>query len=393
MNALTKKLYIIALLALSCQQVVASQKLEKTELSKSAETKHTAEADAWEKEDQFIQAAKNEDINRLTVLLDRGADIESGKTKWGDTALIIAAKKNNTAMIKMLLQRGADVNYKNCQYESALGIACIKHNVEAAEELLKCQNIDLKMNNGTMGRPLLISVLLYNEKIKDAFLEKKNAQEVMLDTLSHKGNNLSSFYLNRLLKHYDIENCDHMGRTALMIAAHKGRSYLFYDLLEFGANIQAQDSFNKNALHLIASQTNLDNGHLTIANTIIDHKNGLSMVNVQTTHGDTPFMLAAENGKNQLCEILYKAGADPSVDYFGRNAFSLANSYVVKQGCKDLSLPTRVLEMIVHHEKRKKPLKQLLNSYLPEENVKNLIANYEFEDSQEKKQEVENLNS
>lgn len=104
--------------------------------------------------------------------------------------------------------------------------------------------------------------------------------------------------------------------------------------------------------------------------------------------GYTPFMRAAAKGKVQLCEALYAVGADPSIEFLGKNAFQLANEHAVKKGSKDFSLPTRILEMTVDYDKKRHALTKdvVKHSVTTDATIQNLIAGYAFGQEQEKKQ-------
>ena len=77
-------------------------------LATSAQTKQ-------ELNDQFWEAARKGDVQAVTTLLDKGADVNA-KFRYGATALFKAAERGNTEVVKLLLARGADPNVKDTFY-------------------------------------------------------------------------------------------------------------------------------------------------------------------------------------------------------------------------------------------------------------------------------------
>lgn len=55
-------------------------------------------------------AARNNDVPALKVLIFRGADVNGGD-RWGASPLIYAARKNNIECVKVLLETNANVNH------------------------------------------------------------------------------------------------------------------------------------------------------------------------------------------------------------------------------------------------------------------------------------------
>lgn len=65
--------------------------------------------------DQFWEAARKGDVQAVTALLDKGADVNA-KFRYGATALFKAAERGHTEVVKLLLARGADVSVKDTFY-------------------------------------------------------------------------------------------------------------------------------------------------------------------------------------------------------------------------------------------------------------------------------------
>ena len=141
------------------------------------------------RDQQFIEAALNDDISTATKLLDKGVDIET-KVSWGHprmtTALHLVSGLGQQTTVQFLLSRGADVHAKDEYGRTAV------HN--AARWGLG-STVDLLLEHGA-----------------------------------------------------EIESKDTNGTTALMIAAGKGREDMVWLLLEQGAEIESEDSNGYTAL-------------------------------------------------------------------------------------------------------------------------------------------------
>jgi len=55
----------------------------------------------------LMNAARVGNIDAVTVLLDRGAQIDLADTTYQQTALMVAIRENNPDIVKLLIARGA----------------------------------------------------------------------------------------------------------------------------------------------------------------------------------------------------------------------------------------------------------------------------------------------
>lgn len=65
--------------------------------------------------DQMWEAVRKGDVALVTVLLDKGANVNA-KFRYGTTALFKAAERGHTDVVKLLIARGADVSVKDTFY-------------------------------------------------------------------------------------------------------------------------------------------------------------------------------------------------------------------------------------------------------------------------------------
>lgn len=117
-----------------------------------------------------------------------------------------------------------------------------------------------------------------------------------------------------LLQHRAEPNArTRQGRTPLHQAAARGR------LLPLeGADLHARDEDDRNALHLACLH-----GHRAVAAWLLEQ--GLDVDDASNALKETPLLLAAQGGHEELLEALLDAGARlDAVDWNGRNALHLA---------------------------------------------------------------------
>jgi ankyrin repeat protein len=97
----------------------------------------TPQASKQELNDQMFEAVRKGDAAAVTVLLDKGADVNA-RFRYGMTALFKAAERGNPAVVKVLLDRGVDVNVKDTFYgATAMTWALDNGHVEAVRLLLE----------------------------------------------------------------------------------------------------------------------------------------------------------------------------------------------------------------------------------------------------------------
>ena len=86
----------------------------------------------------------------LTILLDRGAEVNARGGYYGN-ALQVASSKGHNQVVQILLDKGADVNAQGGYYGNALQAALSGGHIQVVQTLLnKGADVTLKMNSMTM---------------------------------------------------------------------------------------------------------------------------------------------------------------------------------------------------------------------------------------------------
>ncbi len=103
--------------------------------------------------DQFIEAAKNCDIDRVNALLELGAGVNV-VDNFGITALMYASVNGHIDTVNALLSHGADINFMNARGDTALIEAAKSNHIDIVDVLLKA------------GADMPQDLTLYSEKVR-----------------------------------------------------------------------------------------------------------------------------------------------------------------------------------------------------------------------------------
>ena len=186
-------------------------------------------------------------LRMLRLLLDYGADIESGGRTQNCTPLIHATETGDLNVVKFLLDAGANLNVEASDGTSPLSHAAVAGNLDMIQ-LLYEHGSDPERENRYGERALVFAVRGGSAVV--AFLLQKLGVEV--NTQNCSGNtplavaimhgNLKAAML--LLKAgANTELANNHGRTPLWYAVQRSRPYLniVQLLLKYGANPEAED--------------------------------------------------------------------------------------------------------------------------------------------------------
>ena len=104
-------------------------------------------------------AAYMDDLDRVKLLIEKGADVNMGRVKlldykggdFMDTPLIIAAENNNLEMVKILVENGASslINAQDVFSNTALLAAMSNGNMEMFQYLIK-KGAGISFDNSTL---------------------------------------------------------------------------------------------------------------------------------------------------------------------------------------------------------------------------------------------------
>lgn len=119
----------------------------------------------------------------------------------------------------------------------------------------------------------------------------------------------------------EVDGLDREGRTALFYAAQEGAADIATELIEQGANVNAQDKDLETPLHFAARAHQSEVAELLL-------KSG-ARVDSQDVHGNTPLARAVfdSKGRGDMIKVLLAHGADKALkNKYGISPADLAKS-------------------------------------------------------------------
>lgn len=278
----------------------------------------------------LVFAARHGDIGTVRVLLDAGADVNQA-TEYGWTALLTATQNRYYQLGRYLLERGADPAIGNTGGWTPLYIATDNRNIENGDyptrqpdmdhmdyiELLLDHGADpnARMLSSTETRTIFTHQWLREEGATPFWRASQSSDTELMRRLLDAGadpliathNGTTALMVasgigwvegvthewsreqnvqtvNTLLElGANVNARDLDGRTALMGAAHKGRSEIVQMLVEHGADMAARDVGSRDSIHNLFGKTWQ----------AIDYADGLVRVGVQSSiaHPETADLL------------------------------------------------------------------------------------------------------
>ncbi|KAG8122752.1 putative Ankyrin repeat and FYVE domain-containing protein [Naja naja] len=253
-------------------------------------------------------AIQRQDSKSALFLLEHQAISVSGnkRTQDGETALQLAIKNQLPLVVDAICTRGADMSVPDEKGNPPLWLA-LENNLEDIASTLVRHGCDATFwGPGPSGclQTLLHRAIDENSEQIACFLIRSGCD---VNSPRQPGANGEG----------DEEAHDR--QTPLHLAACWGLEETVQCLLEFGANVNAQDAEGKTPIHVA-----IINQHNTIIQMMISHS--AIQLNLRDRQGLTPFACAMTYKNNKAAEAILKRepGAAEQVDNKGRNFLHLA---------------------------------------------------------------------
>ena len=129
--------------------------------------------------EELIDAAINNNINRVKLSLNSGAELNF-QNDFGITALMESSRNGNKEIVKYLISQGADVNIMAENTETALLWAVDEEYLDIIELLVNA-GADTNIKGEFSRTPLLVSANLGNVAISKVLLENGANPHLKLD--------------------------------------------------------------------------------------------------------------------------------------------------------------------------------------------------------------------
>jgi len=271
----------------------------------------------------LVFAAREGDLESVRLLVEAGADVDQ-VTEYGWSPLLTAIQNRYYELGEYLLDNGADPNIANKGMWTPLYIATDNRNIEGGDYPTRKPDMDhlqfinllldhgadpnMRMNSSTETRTIFTHQWLYEEGATPFLRAAQSSDLTLMNLLLEHGadpslatydditplmvasgigwvegvtyewsreENLTAVQLLLELG-ADVNARDTLdGRTALMGAAHKGRSEIVQLLVDHGGNLSIRDIGSRDSIHKLAG----------ITWQALDYADGLVRVGVQSAIG------------------------------------------------------------------------------------------------------------
>lgn len=228
---------------------------------------------------RLIQAAEEENYDRVESLITQGADVNVGG-HLNKTLLHIAAEKGNSKFFQVLMKYKACVYARDGHEDTPLHYAAKAGNYDLVSNLLKYK-ANINLENRDLNTPLHYAAQGGYSNVVN-LLVRGNA---------------------------DVNAQNHLEDTPLHDAAQKGNSWVVNILLNNpNIKVNARGLDGKAPLHYAAQ-----GGYGKVVKSLIDHK---AVVDARDDSNDTPLCYASRSDKIEVVEILISHNADVNAEDF-----------------------------------------------------------------------------
>ena len=259
-------------------------------------------------------------LDVVELLIERNAEVDS-TTSTGSTPLRTAAFNGHLDIVSCLVEHGADVNARKAVGTTLLMATCSNGHINVATYLVEHgANIHLQDKNGftclhyaaQRGHVEVVTKLLAvgAKENQDYVNTRSNSGTSPLMRTCYNGHvNVATY----LVQHgANIHLQDKNGNTCLHCAAQKGHVEVVSKLLAVGAK-ENQDYVNaRNNSGTTSLMTTCLNGHVNVATYLVQHG---ANIHLQDKNGHTCLHCAAQKGHVEVVSKLLAVGAKENQDY------------------------------------------------------------------------------
>jgi ankyrin repeat protein len=256
----------------------------------------------------LVNAVERGQLDMAKLLIEAEARVDE-RVNSGETALLIASQNDNSSLVEYLLAVGADSSVADEKGATALHGAAGRGLADIVALLLNA-GASVSANSPTLGTPLQSAMWGRIGKLRQIRqLESQPANLDKLETLNRVVGTEDEYrrVTDLLLSPGADTEVEASGVTPLHAAAAQGYIYGARRLIELGAEVEAVDDRQWNALHFLANES----GSLIIADMLVTTGTKVDAVTLPGSgqRASTPLGFAASRGHARLAELLLEKGA------------------------------------------------------------------------------------
>jgi ankyrin repeat protein len=258
-------------------------------------------------------------VQLAELLIQSGAHVDS-RDNEDRTPMHLAAFNGKLDIVKLLVGGGADPNIHDDDNKTPLDLAEDNEKLDVANFLSPLTTFLVEEVESTASSvsssassPASSSswhssvVELPEPRIED--VEPSKDQQSSIHTASRNG---QLDVVRSLLDHgSDVDERDHIGRTALIVASRDGKLQVAKLLIERGAYVNSRSNAGWTPLHHASI-----NGHLDVVRLLLNH---CADLNARMRSQKTALACASSKGHLEIAKLLLERGANAN----GRNGFGL----------------------------------------------------------------------
>ena len=178
---------------------------------------------------------RKNDQELVDYFLNLGADVNNKTTHSGYTPLHVAVALGHTEMIDKLLNAGANIKAK-CESGRIMGPRCLRNHRSSV--------LNFVCGRTVLRSQLSVPGINYSDIFQASFSNKRNRVKIIFNK------EMIKFLLQRGAETEVFDfSCDENSATPLHRACETGRLDIVQLLLDYGADIYANDSWKRNMLH------------------------------------------------------------------------------------------------------------------------------------------------
>ncbi|XP_046552968.1 putative ankyrin repeat protein RF_0381 [Haliotis rubra] len=247
-----------------------------------------------------------------SILSLKVADKDS-RGEHGATPVMVAAQNGQRKVFDLLVRKGCNLSVEDDSGSNILHYACVSGNVQIVESIhsLKVAYKDSRGING--ATPVMVAAEIGRRKVFDLMVRKGCNLSVEDDSGSNilhyacVSGNVQIVESIHSLKVADKDSRGINGATPVMVAAENGRRKVFDLLVRKGCNLLVEDDSGSNILHYACVS-----GNVQIVESILSLK--VADKDSRGKNGATPVMVAAQNGRRKVFDLLVRKGCNLLVE-------------------------------------------------------------------------------